>query len=554
MADLLEFRGENTFKVNAHRRAARTLNELAEDVAAVRAEGRLRELTGIGEALAKKIEEYLDTRRIAALDELAAGVPESLLGLMTINGLGPKRLAILHRELAVIDLVTLKGVLTDGRVAALAGFGEKSVGNLLRGIELHERHQGRMLLGEARALADSVIASLRETFDLDRIEAAGSLRRMQETIGDVDILVASRKGEAILRAFTALPFVRSVLGSGDTKGSILTDRGRQVDLRVVEPAAYGAALHYFTGSKAHNVKLRGIAKDRGLKVNEYGVYRGGKRIAGKTEEEVYASLGLPWIPPELREDRGEIEAAYEGTLPALVDLDAMRGDLHVHTLWSDGTASLLDMVRAARERGLEYVAITDHSVSATYANGLTPERLRAQTKEIEAARKAVPGIRVLQGGEVDIRRDGTMDYPDEVLDTLDWVIGSIHSFFTVNVTERILKAMENPRVDMIAHPTGRLLFVREAYEVDLEAVFRKAKETGTAIEVNSHQERLDLADGNVRRALDLGCRLVINTDSHSTGQLAQMPLGIGTARRGWARAESVVNTYPPSKIRKRARA
>jgi DNA polymerase (family 10) len=555
IADALEFKDQNRFRVNAYRRGARVVADLAEDITLLLAEKRLTDVPGIGKGLAADVAEYLSRGAMTALEEATAGIPRALLDLRAIGGLGPKRLAQMHRDLGIRDLASLEAALSSGAVAALPGFGPKLAENIRTGIDLLARNRERMPMAEALALSRRVLDALAVSIDVKKAVFAGSMRRCRETIGDLDLLVPAKSGAEIVRALTRLPGVERVLASGDTKGSVLFEGGRQVDLRVVPPESFGAALCYFTGSKEHNVHLREIAKKQGLKVNEYGVFRGETRVAGKTEEDVYAALGLPWIPAELREDRGEIDAAREGRLPAVIAEKDVRGDLHMHTTWSDGRDSVLEMVRAAKAMGYAYVAVTDHSASAVYANGLTYARWKEQKAEIEAARAAVPGIHVLHGMEVDITADGAIDLPIEAHARLDWIVASVHAGFRNRVTERVLKAMENPHVDAIGHPTGRLIGKRTGYEgYDLEAVIEKAAATGTALELNASPERLDLSAESARLAAERGAPIVINTDAHSTATLEHMALGVRTARRAWLTKDQVVNARPVSRIRGKKRA
>jgi DNA polymerase (family 10) len=542
MADILEFRGENVFKVNAYRRAARVLSDLAEDVEAVRRDGRLDGLPGVGEALAKKIAEFLDTGRIAKYEELAGSVPAGLMDLLKIPGLGPKTLALANKSLNVGNMSDLKKAVKDGRLAGLPGMGEKKADNILRGIELIERHAGRIPLGEALPIAESVIEELRKRAKrIGRMTCAGSLRRMRETIGDIDILVETDRGTQAVEAFTALPQVTQVLARGDTKGSVVVEGGLQIDLRAVPKESYGAALQYFTGSKAHSVRLREIARKRGFKINEYGIFRGEKRIGGETEEEIYERIGMAWIPPELREDGGEIEAALENRLPDLVESGDVLGDFHVHTNWSDGAADVETMARKAESLGYRYTAICDHSHSASYAGGLSPERLTEQIGKIRRVNGRLKKLRLLAGTEADIRPDGSMDFPDELLEKLDVVVASVHSGFKHRVTERLVAAAKNPHVTILGHPTGRLIGEREGYEVDVEAVMKACAETGTAMEINAYYLRLDLNDVLSRRAKELGVRLALGTDAHHPDQMDMMRYGLAVARRAWLEKKDVLN-------------
>jgi DNA polymerase (family X) len=545
IADALDIKGEQAFKILAYRRAARVLDELAEDVAILDAEDRLCDVEGIGEGLASKISEYLKTGRMAKAEEAERGLPPGLFDLLAVPGLGAKTVGLAFKELGVAGLDDLRRVIADGSLAALKGMGDKKAANILKGIGSFEKGHERLLLGEAFAIAAEVIAELGRGRAAGRIEAAGSLRRMRETIGDIDILAEAKDGRKVIDAFTAWSRVRRILGAGETKASVLiaAEGGdRQVDLRIVEPASFGAALQYFTGSKAHNVKLRGLAKTRGLKVNEYGVFRGEKKIAGREEADVYKALGLPWMPPEMREDRGEIERAGEGRLPILIERGDIRGDLHCHTKASDGRLTLEALADLARAQGHAYVAVCDHSRSARYAGGLTPERVREQGLAIDALNRRLKGFRVLKGTEVDILPDGTIDFPDEVLAGLDFVVASVHSGFRKDVTARMVKALANPFVDLIGHPSGRLLTGREGYDVDLEKVLDAARAAGKAMELNSHIDRLDLDDIHLRMAKDKGVPIGIGTDTHGPDGPAMIRFGVGTARRGWLEKADVLNT------------
>lgn len=550
IADILEFQGELSFKVNAYRKAARVLSDLREDIELNWENGKLRSIPGIGEALAKKIDEYLKTGRMSKYEEVTKSVPDGLMELMSIQGLGPKTLALVHKELGVKNLEDLKKTIDSRALESLPGMGAKKVENILRGIELRSASLGRIPLGVALPLVESIVEQLKRVKGVLDITPAGSLRRMRENIGDIDILATGRKGKDIIDHFIRFDLVEEVLAAGETKGSVIVEGGIQVDLRVVKPDSFGAAMQYFTGSKDHNVRLRGLARERGLKVNEYGVFQGEKKIGGKTEEEVYAALGLPWIPPEMREDRGEVEVALSDHLPKLVEYQEVRGDLHVHSSYSDGSASLEEIAVRAREMGYEYVALCDHSESVFYAGGVSQQKLVEKIEEIEAINKRISCVTLLSGIEVDIKTDGHLDCPDELLEKLDVVVAAIHSGFKKNVTERMIKAMENPHVDSIAHPTGRLISSREGYDVNLDAVMRTAAETGTVLEINAHSERLDLDDVSCRKAKEMGARLAIGTDAHHLDQLWMMRLGVAVARRGWLGREDVINTYPLKKLLK----
>ncbi|NPA79574.1 MAG: DNA polymerase/3'-5' exonuclease PolX [Thermotogae bacterium] len=564
LADALEFLGEIPFKVRAYRRAARAIEGLPEDIEEIyrrRGLEGLMDIPGVGERIAKKIAEYLETGRMRKYEEVMEQVPKDLIDLLGVPGIGPKTLKVAYERLGVRSKEDFRRVLEDGSLARLPGFGPKKVENIRRALRMYERMAGRIPLGLAYPIVERIVEALKGFPGVLEINPAGSFRRMKETVGDIDILVsaAPEDGSKIIREFVSLPEVVRVLAAGETKGSAIFGR-YQVDLRVIPPDSYGAALQYFTGSKQHNIHLRTIARSMGLKISEYGVFRGSERIAGRTEEEVYGAVGLVWIPPELREDRGEIEAAARGELPDLVDYSDIRGDLHVHSRYSDGVATLEEIALAAAKMGYEYVAVCDHSQSAKYAGGLDVETLRAKNAEIDRLNATLKGIRLLKGAEVDILPDGSLDYPDEVLAELDFVIGAIHSWRKgEDTTERILKAMENPYVHTIAHPTGRLIGRREGYGLDVEAVIRKAVETGTFLEVNGYYERLDLNDINARMAKMQGARITLGTDAHQVGQLWQMRLAVGTARRGWLEKSDVINVLPLDELlevlgRKRRRA
>ncbi|MFC1524908.1 DNA polymerase/3'-5' exonuclease PolX [Planctomycetota bacterium] len=554
IADALEFKSEDTFRINAYRRAARVISELATSIESIHAKGELREIPGIGEGIAKKIDEYLKTGKMQKLTEVTHDLSDGLLNLLSVQGVGPKTLSLAYKKLGVRSLDDLKQVIDDGRLAKLPMMGERKVANIDRGVALFSKFKGRMLLGRALPLVDEIIELLKTKPGIKQISPAGSLRRMQETVGDIDILVTGEHPQKIIDYFIHLPQVKNVLAAGETKASIILDGERQVDLRVVEESSYGAALQYFTGSKAHNIRLRGMAKERGLKINEYGVFKDDRRLAGETEKDVYQTLKLPWIPPELREDRGEIEAALNGQLPDLVNYDALRGDLHIHSHYSDGASSIEAIALEAKRLDYEYICITDHSRVARYAGGLSVAKLAQQVEEIKQVNRHLKGITVLAGTEMDILADGEVDFPNEVLKKLDFVIGSIHSGFKQNVTARILKAMENPYVNVIAHPTGRLISTREGYkDLDLEAVFKKAAQTKTALEINAFPDRLDLNDINVKRAKELGICFTIGTDTHRVDMMKYAHMGLAVARRGWLTQADILNTYPLVQLKRMLR-
>jgi len=557
MADIMEIKGENAFRVNTYRKVARIVGELTEDIAQVSEQGRLTDLPGIGQSSAEKIRQFLAKGSMDAYEKLTRDFPMSALDLLRIPNVGPKTVGRWMKEKGICSITDLERALDAGALDGMAGMGAKTLENVRAGLAFLKRSAGRILLGDALPVAQQIIEDLKSSCKLKAVEAAGSLRRRKETIGDIDILATvsrpkSRRksdgempgGREVVQAFTSLEGVEDVLAAGDTKGSVRTTEGLQVDLRVVPPECYGAALVYFTGSKEHNVKIRGLANDRGLKINEYGVFQGEKRIAGKTEQEVYGCLDLPWIPPEMREDRGEIEAAAAGELPTPVERKDIRGDLHVHTSFSDGVLPVYEMARAVRDMGYSYMAITDHSGSLGIAGGLLPERLADQHAEIEAARKKLRGFRILKGTEVDILPDGSLDYPDEVLAGLDIVIASVHSRFGMpeqEMTARICRAAENPYVTAIGHPTGRLIGRRQAYAVDMGAVIAACAACGTALELNANSYRLDATDLVCRQAAQAGVKVLIGTDSHSPVHLWMMEIGVATARRGWLTKADVLN-------------
>lgn len=553
MADMLELKGENPFRIRAYRRAARNLESLAEDLEALAAEGRLDEIPGVGEDLAGKIAEYLQTGRIRALEALRRKVPAGVADLLSVPGIGPKTALVLYEKAGVRSVDRLRDLARAGKLRGLPGIQAKTEANILQGIATVEQGRARMPLGRALPLAEELVRALEALRGVDRVALAGSIRRGKETAGDIDILATAADPGGVMAAFADLPQVAAVLERGHTRASVRHRDGIQVDLRVVEPESFGAALQYFTGSAQHNIRVREMANRLGLKVSEYGVFReaSGRRLAGATEEEVYAALGLPLIAPELREDTGEIEAALAGTLPKLVQLADIRGDLHCHTRASDGHHTIDELVAAARARGYEYVGVTDHSASATIAHGLSREAMPAHLAKIRAAQAAHPGIRVLAGTECDILPDGRMDYPDELLARLDVVIAAVHSRFRqpkAEMTRRICRALANPHVHVLAHPTGRLFGERAPYDVDLDAVLRTAHRLGKAVEINSCPQRLDLDGAHARRAKDLGALIAIDTDTHALDQLDTMRLGVATARRGFLGKDQVVNAWPVTKL------
>jgi len=563
-ADILEYQ-QVEWKPRAYRKAAQMIENLGEDIEKIYAkEGKtgLTEIPGIGESIADHIAEYLETGKVEKFENLKGKAPSGTVELMEIRGLGAKKMKKLADALGIRTLSDLKNAIDTHRLRRLEGFGEKSEENLARAIEQYEKSHARIALGKALPLADEVISALKDQcestgskIDLSKIIYTGSLRRLKETIGDIDILAEADKGEAlkVMNCFVSLPDVEQVILKGSTKSSVILREGIAIDLRVVPPESYGTSLQYFTGSKEHNIELRNVAIKNGYKLSEYGLYlkESGKQIAGSSEEEIYEKLGLAYIPPELRENRGEIKAASKNSLPKLIEAGDLRGDLHMHTEYSEGRDSLKTMIEKAEALGYEYIAVTDHSRSQKVANGLEIEKLKDQWEEIGELSKQFK-IKILKGSEVDILRDGSLDYPDEILKELDVVVGAVHSGFALperKMTERIITALENRYLDILAHPSGRLFGKREAYAVNFEKVFETAAANGKVIEINSQPSRLDLNDELILRAKNFDLKFCISTDSHSTKGLALMRYGLGQARRGWLEKEDVVNTYPYPKLK-----
>jgi DNA polymerase (family 10) len=546
IADLLDIQGANPFRVRAYRNAARTIGDLGTDVKTLMARGMaLTEIPGIGEDLAKKIQEIVQTGRCEFLERLHKELPPAITDLLRIPGLGPKRVKVLWHDLNIQTLEQLLRAARDGRIRELPGFGEKTEQKIVEAAQAHLSQARRFKLAVAAQYAEAFVAYLRRVKGVQRVDIAGSFRRMRETVGDIDILVTAEAAGAAMDSFTTYEDVKEVLASGPTRGSVVLKAGIQVDVRIIPEDSYGAALVYFTGSKAHNIAIRRIAQEKGLKINEYGVFKGDRRIAGETEESVYKAIGLPWIAPELREDRGEVEAAQAGTLPKLIELSDLRGDLHAHSKASDGHNTIREMAQAAQTAGLEYVAITEHSRRLTVAHGLDPVRLAKQGAEIDRLNRELEGITVLKGIEVDILDDGTLDLPDSVLAGLDIVVAAVHSKFDLprtKQTQRILTALDNPVVSILAHPSGRLIEEREPYDVDMQKIVRKAKANGIALELNAHPERLDLLDIHCQMAKQEGVLVCINSDAHSTFEFGVLRFGVGQARRGWLEKNDVLNT------------
>ncbi len=554
MADILEIKGENVFRIRAYRRAAQNIDGLPRDVSQM-TEEELLAIPGIGQDLAGKIVHYVETGRVEAYDELKKEVPEGLTVLLSVPGLGPKTAKLLHEKLRIRDIDDLERLARYHKLSGLPGIKDKTEENILKGIGMLRRGRERLPLGRVRPTADDILARLREKAPVRKLGLAGSLRRWKETIRDIDILATSAEPEKVMTAFVHLPMVKDVLMRGPTKSSVVISEGIQVDLRVVEEKSFGAALAYFTGSKAHNIRLREMAVRAGLKINEYGIFRekDDKRLGGEREEDVYLLLGLPYIEPELREDTGEIEAAIENRLPKLLELSDIKGDLHVHTKRSDGSHTLDELAEAARRRGYEYIAITDHTKGLGVARGLNEEKILEEMREIAAMNKRLKGFRLLTGAEVDIRSDYTLDLPDDLLKQLDVVVASVHSGFRQSreqITRRLISAVRNPYVTVIAHPTGRLIGERDAYEVDMDQVLAGAKEEGKALEINAYPLRLDINDMYAKRAKDMGIPVLVNTDTHVINQFDYMIYGVSIGRRGWIEKSDVPNTLSTANLLK----
>ncbi|BAU49525.1 DNA polymerase III [Sulfurifustis variabilis] len=546
IADLLEIQGENPFRIRAYRNASRLIEGLGVSIGEMIEKNEdLTELPGIGKDLAGKINEVVATGTCEALEKLRKQLPPTLTTLLRIPGLGPKRVQTLYRELDIGTPEQLYAAAHEGKISALPHFGEKIETTILQAMEKHVEKEARFKLATAAQYAEPLKSYLETIPGVNRVVIAGSYRRAKETVGDIDVLVTARRGSPVMDRFTEYDEVEQILSKGPTRSTVKLRCGLQVDLRFVPQASFGAALHYFTGSKAHNIAIRRLGQQKRLKINEYGVFRGTKRITGETEESVFRSVDLPFIPPEMRENRGEIEAARAGKLPRLVEIGDIRGDLHVHTNATDGHNTLKEMVEAAKMRGYEYVAITEHSRRVTVAKGLDPQRLRKQIDEIDRLNEKRLGITVLKGIEVDILEDGKLDLPDSVLSELDLVVCAVHSKFDLpkgRQTERVLRAMDNRYFTILAHPTGRLIQERGPLELDMLKVIRKARERGCFLELNAHPERLDLLDVYCQMARDEGVAVAVSTDAHSTRDYDYMKYGIGQARRGWLEAKDVLNT------------
>ena len=555
IADILEIKGENVFRIRAYERAAQNIEGLSQDIENIAREGRLHEVPGIGADLSERIKEYLATGKIRIYEDLKKSIPPGLMDLLNIPSVGPKTAKLLYEKLKIKNIATLEQAIKKNKLQGIFGIKEKTIENILKGIAVLKRGRERMTLAQAILAADEFIKALKKLPEVKQLSTAGSLRRQKETIRDIDILLISDKPKKVMDTFVKLPPVKDILVKGKTKASVRTKDDVQIDCRVVEQKSYGAALLYFTGSKNFNIKLRQMAVRKGFKINEYGIFSasGGKFIAGKTEEEIFRLLGLSYIEPELREDAGEIELAAKNKLPDLIESKDIQGDLHTHSTYSDGGNSILEMAEAAKKLGYAYIAITDHSQSLKIAGGLSYADLKKKKKEIDKVNANLKNFRVLYGTEVDIDSNGNIDYKDEVLKEFDIVVAAIHTGFkqsALQLNKRIIKACKNKHVHIIAHPTGKLWGSRDAYNVNLEEIFKVAADTNTAMEINAFPNRLDLNDHNCRRAKEMGVKIAINTDAHETEQLQVMKLGVSVARRGWLEPKDVINTLTINELLK----
>lgn len=555
VADLLEVEGANPFRVRAYREATRTFGGLSKSAADMIADGDdLTELPGIGEDLAAKVREIVETGSLIQLAKLQKRLPPGLHDLLRVPGLGPKRVKAIYGKLDVGNLEALKKAAEQGKIRKLEGFGAKTEQNILKAIKTAGRNDDRRTPWlRAEEIAKDYVEYLEADNSVRQIHVAGSLRRRRETVGDLDILVACRRGSDIMKRFVAYGDVDEIIARGETRTSVVLRSGLQVDLRMLPRIGYGAGLHYFTGSKAHNIAVRRLGQKKGLKINEYGVFKDEARVAGKTEKSVFEQVGLPYIEPELREDRGEIQAAGEGRLPELIRLEDIRGDLHAHTSETDGRNTPTEMVEAARQRGYDYLAISNHSQNVSVARGLDPDRLDKSIAAMSELDEKAGDFKIVKAIEVDILEDGTLDLPDEVLEKLDLVVGAVHSRFNLprdKQTERILRAMDNRHFNILAHPTGRLINKRAPYEVDVERLIDAAAARGCFLELNAHPDRLDLKASHCQAAKEKGVKIAISTDAHSTSNLEYMRLGVGQARRGWLEAGDVLNTRTWNQLNK----
>jgi len=556
IAEFLELKQDNPFKIRAYRKASQNIETLSKSIEEIYADGGIKallDIPGIGQHIAEKIEEQIKTGKVAVYEKLAKGFPKGFHEVAEVQGMGPKTALLLYNKLKIDSIKKLEKAAKAGKLKNIPGMGTKKEQNILRGIELKKKSHGRFLLDDATAHAELIVEEIEKLPEVKKILPCGSLRRGQETIGDIDILVVSAKSKRIMDTFTTLPAVKDILAKGETKSSVILKNGMQADLRVVAEKSFGTAAHYFTGCKAHNIHIRQMAQKKGWKVSEYGIFKGNKQIGGKTEEEMFSKFNLQFIPPELREMRGEFEAAAKKKIPKLVELADIKGDLHMHTKATDGSNTIEEMAKAAKALGYEYIAITEHTQSTRVAGGLNEREMLTHLKKIREANKKIKGIEILAGAEVDILPDGQLDYSDELLAQLDIVLAAVHSNFKMpkdKMTSRVIKALSNKYVNILTHPTGRLIGEREPYEIDLEKVLLAAKKYNVAIEINAHPRRLDLSDIYCMRAKKLGVKIIIATDAHSTDQLKLMKYGVITARRGWLEKKDILNTLSLDKLLK----
>lgn len=550
-ANILEIKGENEFRVRAYRQAAENIENLAEDVNCLYQNGKIQDIPGIGKGIADYIGELMKTGTTRLFEKLKKQVPLKVLELLEIEGLGPKKVKFFYQRFKIKSVDELEKFLKSRRLNNLKGWGERSKENILKSINFYQRFKKKFLLGEIYPLAKQIVNEIKESGLVEKIEVCGSVRRWKETIGDLDILVVSKKSKQIIKFFTTLNSVKKVLSQGLTKAQVLLKQGLNVDLRVVNSQSFGAAIHYFTGSKDHNIHIRRLGLEKGLRINEYGIFKKKKnkliKIGGQKEIDVFKSVGLPWIPPEIREDRGEIEAGQLGKLPRLINFNEIYGDCHLHTTWSDGRDSILDIAKKAKEMGYKYIAITDHATEIKIIKSINTKNVNDYLQAIETAKRKIKGIEILKGIEVDIKKDGQLFLPDEILKKFDLVIVAVHSNFNLSeskMTDRIIKALDNYYVNVLAHPTGTLLNKREPYQLNIEKIIEKAKQTNTFLEINAYETRLDLNAYQSFLAKKKKAKIIINTDAHSLDNMEFMKLGIATARRGWLEKEDVINAWP----------
>ncbi|MBD3155393.1 MAG: DNA polymerase/3'-5' exonuclease PolX [Candidatus Aenigmarchaeota archaeon] len=552
IADMLDIKGEK-YKPRAYRRAALSVRSLSEDIKKIKERGELKEIPGVGKAIEGKIEEILESGSSKYLDDLKQEIPVDVDSLLSVEGVGPKTIKTLHEKLKVKNIDDLEEAAKNNKIRDLGGFGKKSEQKILENIDFARKSKGRFILGYIEPIVKNLKNKLENFQYVEKVEIAGSFRRRKETIGDIDILVVTKRPTEVMDFFTTLDDVDGIIVKGDSKSTVRLKEGLDCDIRVIDNKSFGSALLYFTGSKQTNIEMRKISIKKGLKLSEYGLFKGEMQIAGETEEEVFQKLGMKYIEPELRENRGEIEVSLEGKLPKLIGYNDIKGDLQMHTKWSDGVNTVEQMAKAGKDLGYEYIAITDHTGSLRIAGGLNEKEIKRQMKEIDKVNQKINGITILKGVEVNIQSDGKLDVSNKLLEELDIVVASIHTGFRQTkekMTGRIISAMENENVNIIAHPTGRKIKERKAYELDFDKILKKSKETNTFLEINSYPIRLDLNDINTKRAIESGCKLAINTDAHSTNHLRYMELGIATARRGWAGKKNMINTLPLKKLRK----